>query len=177
MGTIFKQPNSSPVAPSKFYSRRIHHLTCKFHVKSHARNRNSRDISFQVIFNMVFKSKVVNFSRIAYHVQYCAKRIQTNFAETHLLFTQLLPIFWAKLFDCSVSRFEEISLCHAKIHPQPRKFTHLQTIFQSDVNSRTKILDPETKFLSVATNDEIHGDQDINLKLHCCQFALSLILQ
>ena len=49
-------------------------------------------------------------------------------------------IFQAKLRDFAASPFEEILLCRMKIHLQPRKFTHLQTIFQSEfVNSRTKI--------------------------------------
>ena len=47
---------------------------------------------------------------------------------------------FSKLRDFAASPFEEISLCRMKICLQPRKFTHLQTIFQCDfVNSRTKI--------------------------------------
>ena len=70
-------------------------------------------------------------------VQKECKRISPKFAFRLHEFSR---IFQAKLRDFAGSPFEEISLCRVKLHLQPRKFTHLQTIFQSDfVNSTTKI--------------------------------------
>ena len=92
-------------------------------------------------------------------VQKECKRISPKFAFCLHEFSR---IFQAKLRDFAASPFEEISLCRVKIRLQPRKFTHLQTIFQSDfVNSRTKIQIAYRncwswkKFRSVVIIDEI----------------------